>query len=104
MHSELLTGMGRGITLTDLVYTEDGNKTLLEDGRINFTKQKLVAKVVRNALRFQGSPYDYPIAPLEYTFTREFSFMEETPLYALSTKREPRGCALKDMYVNPVRD
>jgi len=86
-----------GISLTDLVYIEDGNKTLLEDGRINFTKQKLVAKVIKNVLQYQSPPHEFPISPVEYTFTREFSFMAETPLYSLSLKREPRDCSVKDL-------
>ena len=87
----------RGISLTDLVYIEDGNKTLDRDGRINFSKQKLVAKVIKNTLHYQAGSYNYQISPVEFTFSREFSFMEETPLYNLSLKREPRDCALKDL-------
>lgn len=79
------------------MYIEDGNKTLLDDGRINFTKQKLVAKVIKSVLQYQNPSHEFPLATAEYTFIREYSFMAETPLYSLSLKREPRDCSIKDL-------
>jgi hypothetical protein len=90
---------GSGITLTDLVYTEDGNATYLPDGRINFGKQRLVSKLIRGLLQWQGLSYDFSISPIELSFTREFPLVEEFSLYNISLKREPRECCLKDLYV-----
>ena len=90
--------MDSGVTLTDLIFVDEGNPTYLEDGRINFEKQRLLAKLIRELLQFQNQQYSFARERAEYAFTREFPLVEESQLYALSLKREPRGCALKDVY------
>ena len=46
-----------GMYLTDLVFTEDGNKDNSADGLINFTKRRLVAKTIRDIQTFQLDSY-----------------------------------------------
>ena len=83
--------------MTDLIFTEDGNPTYLEDGRVNFGKQRLITKLINNVLQYQVLSYDFVISPLELSFTREFPFVEDTPLYSISLQREPRGSTSKEM-------
>lgn len=86
-----------GVTLTDLVFTEDGNPTYFEDGRVNFGKQRLVAKLITKLLQYQVLSYDFAVSPVELSFTREFPFVEDTPLYTISLLREPRGSTSKEI-------
>ena len=93
----ILTPNCSGVTLTDLIFVDEGNPTYLEDGAINFEKQRMIARLIRELLQFQNQQYSFASSRAEYAFTREFPLVEESQLYALSLKREPRACTLKDM-------
>jgi len=79
-----------GIFLTDITFIDDGNKTLLDGDKINFLKQKLIAKVLNKVLGYQTHRYEFSISNPEFSFVRDFAFTAETALYNLSLEREPR--------------
>ena len=87
-----------GVYLTDLTFTEDGNKDMVaarEGGKatlINFKKRALVHNVVAELQLYQqGAVYDVTkIEPL-HTMLLEVPSISEEALYALSMLREPRG-------------
>ncbi|KAF0982441.1 hypothetical protein FDP41_011371 [Naegleria fowleri] len=80
-----------GIYLRDLVFTDDGNPTIM-DGKINFSKCINTYNVMHQILRFQGRPFD--IEP-NTDFIREmvaFNDKEKSEdyLYELSLQVQPR--------------
>merc|ERR1712137_292902 len=59
-----------GIFLTDLTFIEDGNKALTKDGKINFSKHKLLAKVLNQVLLFQSQKYEFGLSMPEFSLVR----------------------------------
>ncbi|EFC47370.1 rasGEF domain-containing protein [Naegleria gruberi] len=80
-----------GIYLRDLVFTDDGNPTIM-DGKINFSKCINTYNVMYQILRFQGRPYE--IEPNNDFIKEMISFNEkersEEELYELSLQIQPR--------------
>jgi len=80
-----------GIYLRDLVFTDDGNPTIM-DGKINFSKCTNTYNVMHQVLRFRGRPYD--IDPNKEFIQEMLDFDEkkvnENYLHDLSLQVQPR--------------
>lgn len=80
-----------GVFLTDLTFTEDGNKDFIEGNKVNWKKRQLLYKILSSLRRFQGVPYAIPIENPAYTLLRRLPALGDEALYELSLLREPRG-------------
>eukprot|EP01080_Neovahlkampfia_damariscottae_P000171 gene171-4417_t len=78
-----------GLYLTDLTFIEDANKNILND-KINFSKCRKLAKVIREIQTNQQKPYEFiGIVELSNKLKNMNVFSEEQ-LIELSYKREPK--------------
>jgi len=84
-----------GVNLSDLTFTEDGNPTYVPSGiegvtAINFSKFRLVSKILANILLFQKMPYDFKIEPKTYAWLRKgIPTCDDNEMYELSKQCEP---------------
>ena len=82
--------------LTDLTFIEEGNKDLLPDGLINFTKRRRLSEVIAEIQTYQYTPY----CLAEVSFIKEYLLgvecLPEEQCYKLSLKREARGGAVNN--------
>jgi hypothetical protein len=86
-----------GVYLTDLTFTEDGNKDTVQkpnDAKlklINIKKRALVHNIISEVQLYQQASFDLTkIEPL-FTMILEVPNVDESSLYAMSLLREPRG-------------
>eukprot|EP00027_Filamoeba_sp_ATCC50430_P001473 CAMPEP_0168550490 /NCGR_PEP_ID=MMETSP0413-20121227/5669_1 /TAXON_ID=136452 /ORGANISM="Filamoeba nolandi, Strain NC-AS-23-1" /LENGTH=481 /DNA_ID=CAMNT_0008580957 /DNA_START=30 /DNA_END=1472 /DNA_ORIENTATION=- len=67
-----------GLSLTDLVFVEEGNPDYLDTGLVNFSKCKLVADVIKNIQRFQRKPYNLrPVPQIQDLFNAHIPLPEK---------------------------
>ena len=78
----------RGVYLTDLTFIDENPDTV--NGMINFTKRRLVYSVISKIQQYQQTPYN--IQPVDQIIQQllQVSILDDTTLYNLSLKREPR--------------
>jgi len=83
-----------GVYQTDLTFIEDGNKTTLENGFVNFKKCRLVSHVIEEVQQYQQSPYNLTLVPNMFNWLQtsqlEAGAIEEKQFYDLSLQDEPR--------------
>ncbi|KAJ6251331.1 guanine nucleotide exchange factor [Anaeramoeba flamelloides] len=85
-----------GIYLTDLTFIEDGNYDF-KNGLINFSKRKLVYNVIEKIKTFQKIPYNlHPVHQI-ISFIDDSTKTNDSDLYELSLKIEPRGAKRNDI-------
>ncbi len=78
-----------GLYLTDLTFIEDGNESMIQN-RINFTKRRKLANLIRNLQSYQNTPYSLqPVSELQ-NIMKEMNPLGEQELYEESLLREPR--------------
>ena len=83
-----------GIFLTDLTFTEEGNKDFTK-GLVNFHKMMLLSDIISITLAHQSSPYKFPP---NHAFTSWLESQPDIPpqtLYTISLVAEPRGSTVK---------
>jgi len=82
-----------GVFLKDLVFIEDGNPDVVQDGLINFSKRTLLYSVIQRLQQFQMEEYNlqsvYQIAELLKLSTVVNT--DEGEMFHLSLLREPRN-------------
>ena len=78
-----------GLYLTDLTFTEDGNRDLIE-GKINLKKRRMVFGIMQSLLQFQAVPYPFEVENPAFTLVSEVPALDEEQLYQCSLRREPR--------------
>merc|ERR1712137_1211 len=77
-----------GVYLTDLTFIDENPDTV--NGMINFTKRRLVYSVISKIQQYQQTHYN--LQPVDQIIQQllHVSILDETSLYNLSLKREPR--------------
>jgi hypothetical protein len=86
-----------GVYLTDLTFTEDGNKDVVQKQNernsklINIKKRALVHNIISEVQLYQQAAYDFAKTEPLYTLLLEVPNLDEASLYNLSLLREPRG-------------
>jgi hypothetical protein len=79
-----------GLYLTDLTFIEDANKNILND-KINFSKCRKLAKVIREIQTYQQKSYDF-ISIVELSNKlKNINVFTENQLIELSYKREAKA-------------
>ncbi|KAG2373409.1 hypothetical protein C9374_012148 [Naegleria lovaniensis] len=78
-----------GIYLRDLVFTDDGNPTLI-DGKLNFFKAINQYAIMFNILRFQGREYTFVMKEELQMAIESYKPKSEDELYSMSLKTQPR--------------
>ncbi|KAF0974622.1 hypothetical protein FDP41_006096 [Naegleria fowleri] len=78
-----------GIYLRDLVFTDDGNPTLI-DGKLNFFKAINQYAIMFNILRFQGREYSFVMKEELQMAIETYRPKSEDELYSMSLKTQPR--------------
>jgi len=78
-----------GIYLRDLVFTDDGNPTMI-DGKLNFYKAVNQYSIMFNILRFQDRTYDINIKEDIQATIENYKPRSEDELYNMSLKVQPR--------------
>ena len=53
-----------GMFLTDLTFVEEGNPSSLKDGLINFSKWRLVSKILKRLHKYQQNLYNFDAVPI----------------------------------------
>jgi hypothetical protein len=79
-----------GLALSDLTAIDEGNPDF-ENGLINFTKVKLVYKIISEIAVFQQTEYNLLLYHLLNTFLHTLGEVDDAQLYRLSLAREPRN-------------
>jgi hypothetical protein len=86
-----------GVYLTDLTFTEDGNKDTVQkpnDAKvklINIKKRALVHNIISEVQLYQQASFDLTKTEPLHTMILEVPNVDETSLYSMSLLREPRG-------------
>jgi len=83
-----------GVYLRDLIFIEEGNRTIHENGLINFEKLQLIGKVIVEVQRFQKVQYTFhPTSPETFRtvwlYVKQLSGEDEKHLDDLSYACEP---------------
>ena len=78
-----------GIFLTDLTFTEEGNKDFVK-GLVNFHKKMLISDIISAALRHQSTPYKFTPNPQFIAWLENQPLIPSKSLYSLSVIAEPR--------------
>lgn len=79
-----------GVCLTDLTFCEENSDYI--NGLINFAKRSLVYQIIHDLLKRQDAYYSIqPVHQILQVFYH-LPPLDEQEYYALSLKREPRGC------------
>eukprot|EP01090_Pellita_catalonica_P000606 TRINITY_DN10419_c0_g1_i1.p1 TRINITY_DN10419_c0_g1~~TRINITY_DN10419_c0_g1_i1.p1 ORF type:complete len:581 (-),score=81.77 TRINITY_DN10419_c0_g1_i1:1794-3425(-) len=80
-----------GTYLTDLTFIEDGNPDKV-DGLVNFSKRKMVYKIISEVQQYQppNSKYEFKPDPALSYFLSELPILQDKDLYNLSLLREPK--------------
>jgi hypothetical protein len=89
-----------GTMLSDLTFTEDGNKDFVEVSGaklINWAKRELIGKLIAELGRYQKTPFVFPEVEPIYSFLSEVPFFQEKELYDLSLLREKKNAEPQDV-------
>jgi len=88
-----------GISLTDLVFTEDGNPNSLQGNEelINFQKRNLVCEIINDLKMSQDQHYTFQPDGLIHPMLLAISPLDDNELYALSLEKEPRGMEIEQL-------
>jgi len=82
-----------GVSLIDLTFIDEGNPDYIE-GKLNFAKQELIAKILHAIEKFQQIKYRIdPVQPL-YAYLNDLPLLGADDLHTLSMLREPRGAEI----------
>ena len=73
----------RGVYLTDLTFTEDGNPNLI-DNLINFSKRELVYKIIEEVKQYQVTGYNFESKEPIFTFLAQLPVLKESSLFELT--------------------
>jgi hypothetical protein len=84
------------VHLSDLTFIEDGNPDTI-NGLINFTKRRLVFRVISDVSRYQQNAYNLHPVPQIIALLSNLDTKKDDELYELSLKREPREAERKDI-------
>jgi len=79
-----------GVFLTDLTFIDEGNPSTINDGLINFDKQRKFAQILQNIQKFQNSPYNLQTVELIQNYILNREYLAENELYKLSLVAEAR--------------
>jgi len=80
-----------GVYLTDLTFADDGNPDFLQNGKlINFEKNYLLYKVIKEIKLYQQTGYNLRTVPELQNYLLSLPVIEENETYKLSLKCEPR--------------
>ena len=79
-----------GVHLTDLTFTADGNKDVLENGSINLSKRQQVHSVIASCLAGRSVRYPFASLPGIAKLMEASPRLSEDELYRMSLEREPR--------------
>ncbi|KAJ6245580.1 guanine nucleotide exchange factor [Anaeramoeba flamelloides] len=80
-----------GLYLTDLTFIEEGNPDICDNSLINFSKQILIAKILKKIRNFQEKSFNIQIIPqFQDCFSNLKYQSDEHLLYEKSLKLEPR--------------
>ena len=79
-----------GIYMQDMVFIEDGNPDLLQNGQINFQKRRLYADVMKEMQQYQQTPYNLEVVPEIVEFMDKAEILNDSELYEKSLILEPR--------------
>ena len=86
--------MNIGVYLTDLVFIDDGNPDKIENNLVNFDKNYLLYKVIKEIQLYQQTPYLFqPVEEIQDYLTSSMTVLDEKDAYDLSLKYEPRDSA-----------
>jgi hypothetical protein len=83
---------GVGLYLSDLTFINDGNSTLLRDGKVNWKKMTKLASILQKIQIAQSSDYQFLIQPdpdLQNFLCTELYILDEKELYKRSRLLEP---------------
>jgi len=78
-----------GVFLTDLVYIEDGNPSIIHGDRINIHKFTMIGKIMKQIID-NNHEYRFFQVPAILQWFSDFKVIDEEEAYLLSTKIEPR--------------
>jgi hypothetical protein len=88
--------VSRGVSLIDLTFIDEGNPDYI-DGKLNFAKQELVAKILSSIDKYQSIRYQIaPNQPL-YAYLNDLPLLGADDLHQLSMLREPRGAEISSI-------
>ncbi|GAM21916.1 hypothetical protein SAMD00019534_050910 [Acytostelium subglobosum LB1] len=76
------------VYLRDLTFIEDGNSDYLENGFINFTKMKMISKVLKEIYRYQLAPYHFLKVDSIQAMLTSGLVLDDKQLYKASAMRE----------------
>jgi len=79
-----------GVYLTDLTFVEEGNPDKLENGLINFEKNFLFYKVIKEIKLYQQTPYNFQVVDRIQDYLLSVETLDENEAYNLSLRDEPR--------------
>eukprot|EP00003_Mantamonas_plastica_P015928 TRINITY_DN2674_c0_g1_i2.p2 TRINITY_DN2674_c0_g1~~TRINITY_DN2674_c0_g1_i2.p2 ORF type:complete len:364 (+),score=121.49 TRINITY_DN2674_c0_g1_i2:2355-3446(+) len=85
-----------GMYLSDLTFTDEGNPDRIGD-MINFTKYRMLHKIIAELRRHQNPAYAFPENPKLLMTVANLVQYDEQALYSLSLLREPRGSSKNDV-------
>ena len=86
----------RGVHLSDLTFIEDGNKDLV-GGLINFTKRRLLYRVIADLRSYQQNAYNLVHVPQITALLDTLPLVDDDRLYEISQELEPRNAERKDI-------
>ena len=78
-----------GVFLTDLVYIEDGNPSIVHGDKINIHKFTMIGKIMKQIID-NNHEYRFFQVPAILQWFSDFKVIDEEEAYLLSTKIEPR--------------
>jgi hypothetical protein len=89
------------VHLQDLVFIQDGNPTILENGLINLQKSALLAKIIDQLSTFQQSQYNLTGVEFIQEFLKNSTVLSNDLLYSQSLEREGReaNAAVDDLKI-----
>ena len=82
--------------LSDLTFIEDGNKDLV-GGLINFTKRRLLYRVIADLRSYQQNAYNLVHVPQITALLDTLPLVDDDRLYEISQELEPRNAERKDI-------
>eukprot|EP01102_Stenamoeba_stenopodia_P018147 TRINITY_DN661_c1_g1_i1.p1 TRINITY_DN661_c1_g1~~TRINITY_DN661_c1_g1_i1.p1 ORF type:complete len:1017 (+),score=351.00 TRINITY_DN661_c1_g1_i1:339-3389(+) len=78
-----------GLNLSDLVFLEDGNPDILQEGLlVNFAKMRMCANIIIELQHFQQTPYCLHPVPLIQEYLSKLTVLTDKDLYKESLLRE----------------
>eukprot|EP00762_Andalucia_godoyi_P001105 ANDGO_01991.mRNA.1 Ras guanine nucleotide exchange factor J len=79
-----------GMYLTDLTFIDEGNKNMVRENMVNFSKCRLIAQVIREIQTYQQTPYKCIMMNDLSALLADADGPTDNALYELSLAREPR--------------